>query len=705
MRYPFLLLLSLLFFLLGCKSNDSQTSYDYTNALINESSPYLLQHAHNPVNWYPWGEEALEKAKKEDKLLLISVGYAACHWCHVMEHESFEDTTVARIMNENFVAIKVDREERPDVDNIYMTACQLAGEGSCGWPLNAFALPNGQPVWAGTYFPKAQWIEILKYFAELYQKDRAKLEEYGQLLAEGIQTVEAPTPPQADLALPPELLPKAAAQIHAQADRRLGGMQGAPKFPLPSIYQFLLQEAYLADDSTSLAIVREALDAMAAGGIYDHLGGGFARYSTDTRWLVPHFEKMLYDNAQLVSLYSNAFKQTGKARYRAVVEESLTFIKREMTAPNGGFYSSLDADSEGEEGRFYVWTAATIDSLLGDKQQATVFKAYYGVSERGNWEGVNILHQSGNAEDIQEEYGLSEAELTEQLEEARQTLLQARAQRERPGLDDKQLTSWNALMITAYADAYQALREPGYKAAALKAGRFLQQSLMQSATDGQYRLMRSYKNEEAYINGFLDDYAFTIQAFLKLYSISFDEAWLERAEGLAAYAIAQFGAENSPMFYYTSAEDDPLIARQVKIEDNVIPSANSAMARSLLHLGTYLYDTSYVARARRMMQVVTPDIQDTDTPSYFANWLRLYGELAYPLYEVAIVGPACERKRAELQASYLPNALFLGGEEEGNLELLQDKLQGGETFIYVCQNKVCQLPVQEAKLAVQQIKK
>ncbi|HKK78752.1 MAG TPA: hypothetical protein VJ933_03945, partial [Phaeodactylibacter sp.] len=546
---------------------------------------------------------------------------------------------------------------------------------------------------------------ILEYFAELYQKDRAKLEEYGQLLAEGIQTVEAPTPPQADLALPPELLPKAAAQIHAQADRRLGGMQGAPKFPLPSIYQFLLQEAYLADDSTSLAIVREALDAMAAGGIYDHLGGGFARYSTDTRWLVPHFEKMLYDNAQLVSLYSNAFKQTGKARYRAVVEESLTFIKREMTAPNGGFYSSLDADSEGEEGRFYVWTAATIDSLLGDKQQATVFKAYYGVSERGNWEGVNILHQSGNAEDIQEEYGLSEAELTEQLEEARQTLLQARAQRERPGLDDKQLTSWNALMITAYADAYQALREPGYKAAALKAGRFLQQSLMQSATDGQYRLMRSYKNEEAYINGFLDDYAFTIQAFLKLYSISFDEAWLERAEGLAAYAIAQFGAENSPMFYYTSAEDDPLIARQVKIEDNVIPSANSAMARSLLHLGTYLYDTSYVARARRMMQVVTPDIQDTDTPSYFANWLRLYGELAYPLYEVAIVGPACERKRAELQASYLPNALFLGGEEEGNLELLQDKLQGGETFIYVCQNKVCQLPVQEAKLAVQQIKK
>jgi uncharacterized protein YyaL (SSP411 family) len=690
---------------LGCKSSDSQATYQYTNALIDESSPYLLQHAHNPVNWHPWGEAALEKAKKEDKLLLISVGYAACHWCHVMEHESFEDTTVARIMNENFVAIKVDREERPDVDNIYMTACQLAGEGSCGWPLNAFALPNGQPVWAGTYFPKEQWLEILNYFADLYQKDRAKLEEYGTLLADGIQSMEAPAPPPSGLELSTELVPQTAAQIHRQADRRLGGMKGAPKFPLPSIYQFLLQEAYLVGDTVSLEVVEESLDAMAAGGIYDHLGGGFARYSTDTRWLVPHFEKMLYDNAQLVSLYSNAFKQTGKARYRAVVEESLAFIKREMTAPNGGFYSSLDADSEGEEGRFYVWTAAAIDSLLGDEQQAAVFKAYYGVSKRGNWEGVNVLNRSGSSEDIRSKYGLSKADLNKLLGEARQTLFRARAQRERPGLDDKQLTSWNALMVTAYADAYQALREPDYKKAALKAGRFLQQSLMQSAADGQYQLMRSYKNEEAYINGFLDDYAFTIQAFLKLYSITFDEAWLERAQGLADYAIEHFGAQDSPMFYYTSAKDDPLIARQVKIEDNVIPSANSAMARSLLHLGTYLYDTSYVARARRMMLVVTPDIQDTEAPTYFANWLRLYGELAYPLYEVAVVGPACERKRAELQASYLPNALFLGGEEEGNLELLQDKLQGGETFIYVCQNKVCQLPVQEAKLAVQQIKK
>jgi uncharacterized protein YyaL (SSP411 family) len=703
MRYSLLFLLPLLF-ILSCKSGDTPQQHQHTNALINESSPYLLQHAHNPVNWQPWGEAALQKAQKEDKLILVSVGYAACHWCHVMEHESFEDTTVARIMNEHFVSIKVDREERPDVDNIYMTACQLAGEGSCGWPLNAFALPNGQPVWAGTYFPKDQWVEILNYFADLYQNDRAKLEEYGALLADGIRTMEAPTPPSTDVKLDPELLEQVAEQIHEQADRRLGGMKGAPKFPLPSIYQFLLQESFLNEDETSLQIVEETLDAMASGGIYDHIGGGFARYSTDAKWLVPHFEKMLYDNAQLVSLYSNAFKQTGKERYQEVIKETLVFVEREMMAPNGGFYSSLDADSEGEEGRFYVWTASEIDALLEDEQQTKLFKAYYGVSESGNWEGVNVLHQQKNAEEIQSEYGLSPSELKSLLNDSKQTLFKARAKRERPGLDDKQLTSWNALMITAYADAYQALKEPAYQGTAVKAGEFLANSLMQAeAADGQYRLMRSYKDKEAYINGFLDDYAFTIQAFVKLYSITFDEMWLERAKGLADYATVQFGAEESALFYFTSAEDDPLIARQVKTEDNVIPSANSAMARSLLQLGTYLYDTSYVARARRMMQTVAPKIQETKAPSYFANWMRLYGELAYPLYEVAIVGPDYNIKRAELQGAYLPNALFLGGEDEGNLELLKGKLQDGETFIYVCQNKVCQLPVQEADLAIRQM--
>ena len=385
---PVLSTLALLVSLLGCGSRAQQ--HEYTNALVNETSPYLLQHAHNPVNWYPWGEEALEKARKEDKLLVISVGYAACHWCHVMEHESFEDSTVARIMNENFVAIKVDREERPDVDNIYMTACQLASEGSCGWPLNAFALPNGQPVWAGTYFPKQEWLEVLEYFADLYQNDRPKLEEYGQLLAQGIQSVGQPKPLEEQTQLSKSSLQTGASKVLAQGDWNLGGMKGAPKFPLPSIYQFLLRQYALTGQDSLLNFTTSTLDAMMNGGLYDQLGGGFARYSTDARWDVPHFEKMLYDNAQLVSLYSEAYKLTENPSYKEVIEETLVFIERELTSPEGGFYSSLDADSEGEEGLFYTWTAAEVQSVIDDERAGQLFMDYYSFRPGGNWESRNI---------------------------------------------------------------------------------------------------------------------------------------------------------------------------------------------------------------------------------------------------------------------------------------------------------------------------
>jgi uncharacterized protein len=701
MRY-FLALLPMLI-TLSCQPGGSP-QHAYTNALADEASPYLQQHAHNPVNWHPWGKEALQKAQKEDKLLLISIGYAACHWCHVMEHESFEDTTVARIMNENFVAVKVDREERPDVDNIYMTACQLAGEGSCGWPLNAFALPNGQPVWAGTYFPKKQWLEILRYFDELYEDEREKLEEYGALLADGIKAMEAPAPPDHAVERSETILNANISAIHQQADRRRGGMKGAPKFPLPVVQELLLQSFYHNSDSTSLDIVATTLNAMANGGIYDHLGGGFARYSTDADWHVPHFEKMLYDNAQIVSLYSHAYKATGKKQYQRVVEQSLEFIKREMTSPEGGFYSSLDADSEGEEGQFYLWRSTEVDSLIGDEQQAAVFKAYYGIEPQGNWEASNILYRQKNTQEILEKYKLTPDELNRMLQKSRQSLFQARSERPRPGLDDKQLSSWNALMISGYADAYQAFSEPGYKAAALKAGHLLRTELMQQTADGQSKLMRSYKDGKAYIDGFLDDYAFTIRAFLDLYAITFDEEWLEEAKALAEYAIDQFGAEKSPMFYYTSASDDPLIARQIKVEDNVLPSGNSSMAHNLLRLGTYLYDTSYLQRSENMLQAILPELKDNSNPTYYSNWFRLYAHFLYPYYEVAVVGPACGRKRAELQRHYLPNVQLLGTERESNLDLLKGKLKAGATFVYVCQDKICQLPVEESELALRQIK-
>lgn len=689
--------------LLSCQTADAP-KHAYTNALADEPSPYLQQHAHNPVNWHPWGQEAIQKAKKEGKLLLISIGYAACHWCHVMEKESFEDTTVARIMNENFVAIKVDREERPDVDNIYMTACQLAGEGSCGWPLNAFALPDGRPVWTGTYFTKKQWLEILKYFDKLYENEREKLEEYGALLANGIKAVEAPAPPEQSTERSETFLLESAAAIHQQADRLRGGMKGAPKFPLPAVHDFLLQSFYHSSDSTSLDVATETLDAMAAGGIYDHLGGGFARYSTDADWHVPHFEKMLYDNAQLVSLYSRAYKLTGSERYREVATQSLEFIRREMTSPAGGFYSSLDADSEGKEGQFYLWSSAEVDSLIGEERQAAIFKAFYGIERKGNWEGYNILREQNNVKKILEKYKLESDELKKIIATSRQILFEARSQRPRPGLDDKQLTSWNALMIIGYADAYQAFRETAYKAAALKAGQLLRTELMQEAGKSGSKLKRSYKEGSAYIDGFLDDYAFTIEAFLKLYAITFDEEWLEEANELAKYAIEYFGAEDSPLFYYTSASDDPLIARQIKVEDNVIPSGNSAMAHALLRLGTYLSDSTYLDRADNMLQAMLPELTGNQNPTYYSNWYRLYAHFTYPFYEVAVVGPGCEQKLAELHHHYLPNVLFLGSEGESDLELLRGKLRDGATFVYVCQNKVCQLPVEEAALALKQIR-
>lgn len=672
-----------------------------TNALINESSPYLLQHAHNPVNWHPWGEEALKKAKEEDKLLVISVGYAACHWCHVMEHESFEDSTVARIMNDNFVAIKVDREERPDIDNIYMTACQLASEGGCGWPLNAFALPNGQPVWAGTYFPKKKWLEVLEYFAGLYETDRAKLEEYGQLLAEGIQSVSQPQPLGEEQALSEALLSASASAILAQGDWQQGGLKGAPKFPLPSVFRFLLRQHALSGRDSLLRLATTTLDAMMRGGLYDHLGGGFARYATDAQWRVPHFEKMLYDNAQLASLYSEAYKLTGKAKYAEAVRTTLGFIGRELTSPEGGFYSSLDADSEGEEGRFYTWSAEEVEAVLGTEKEAQVFMDYFSFRPGGNWEGRNILIPGKNKQKILNKYKLTQSELAQIIEEAKPKLFERRAERPRPGLDDKQVTSWNAMMISGYAEAYEALQAPSYRDAAVKAGELLKTKLMQP----EGRLFRTYKDGRAKINGFLDDYAFTIQAFLDLYAITFDEAWLESAQQLAAYALQHFSAEESPMFYYTSDLDPELIARTAKTEDNVIPSGNSAMGRALLHLGTYLYDSTYTQRARRMLMQVSGAMESTNSPSYFANWMNLYSELTYPLYEVAVVGPAYAEKRQALQQHYLPNALFLGGPAEGSLELLKGKLQEGETFIYVCQNKVCQLPVQEAEAAIGQMQR
>ncbi|NND08755.1 MAG: thioredoxin domain-containing protein [Saprospiraceae bacterium] len=678
--------------------SSQQTDHTYTNHLINENSPYLLQHAHNPVEWYPWDEEALSKAKSENKMMIISIGYAACHWCHVMEHESFEDDTVAAQMNELFINIKVDREERPDIDDVYMTACQLASGGrGCGWPLNAFALPDGRPVWAGTYFPKDQWMNVLKQFSDMWQNDKEKLLDYAEKLTSGIQQQD-----QIVMGAPQDLhlgdANTMAAALISKVDMDRGGRKGAPKFPMPTNYLYLLDYHLMTGSSDALKAVEVTLDHMANGGIYDQLGGGFARYSTDQDWIAPHFEKMMYDNGQLLSLYSKAYQVFNTPLYRKVIEETVEWLRREMTNEEGGFYSSLDADSEGVEGKFYVWSAAEIDSLLPEGD-ADVYKDYFTIKSHGNWEETNILFRDLAEAQILKKHALTSEELNRIIERSNKTLFQFRSDRIRPGLDDKVLTSWNSLMLTGLLDAYKATHESNFLDMALKNAAFLKKHMMKA--DGQ--LWRNFKDGQVKINAFLDDYAFLIEAFTNLYQVTFQPQWLNDAKKLTDYTLQHFFDDSTGFFNYTSDLDPPLVARKKELGDNVIPGSNSAMARNLNLLSHYFDQSEYGEISDALLSAFIGPILESGQTSFYSNWARLYLEKLHTTYEIAIVGSGYSKTLRKMQQSYLPNAIYMGGAEEGDLSLLQDKLQAGKTMIYVCQNKVCQLPVEEPSAALNQI--
>ena len=682
---------------LGCKSNKSSNltmDHKYTNKLIDESSPYLLQHAHNPVNWYPWGEEALSKAKKEDKIVIISIGYAACHWCHVMEHESFEDSTVAKMMNDNFVCIKVDREERPDVDDIYMTACNLVS-GSGGWPLNAFALADGRPFWAGTYFPKDKWMDIMEQFIELKKENPDRLIESANKITEGVQSVDAIEIQTNDIDYTIPNLDKITSTFIGLIDFEDGGRKGEPKFPMPNNYEYLLKYNYLTGNEKALEAVTTTLDKMALGGIYDQLGGGFARYSVDAYWLAPHFEKMTYDNAQLVSLYSQAYRKTKNPLYKTVVDQTLEYTKREMTSPENGFYSSLDADSEGEEGKFYTWSKDEVDSLLVDETINSLFNEYYNVKKIGNWEHTNILHITESLEKVAKKHKLSTADAGEKLANAKSILFKHRAKRIRPGLDDKILTSWNALMIKGYIDAYLAFDNPDYLQSAINNANFLVDKQLQNDN----RLNRNYKDGKSSINAFLDDYAVTIDAFVFLYQATFDEKWLYKADDILSYVKEHFFNSETAMFDYTSKLDPPLVAKKAEYTDNVIPASNSIMARNLYNLGTLLYKPEYQSMSKQMLKNMTAQIETSAMPSFYSNWLQLYLDNTFAPYEIAIIGSDSQKKKLQLTKNYLGNALLLGGNSEGSLALLKDKMMEGETTIYVCQNKVCKIPTTDIEKA------
>ncbi len=678
------------------KKDKSMTEkHQFTNDLIHESSPYLLQHAHNPVNWLPWSDEAFKKAQKEDKLVLVSIGYSSCHWCHVMEHESFEDEEVAKIMNDFFICIKVDREERPDVDQVYMTAVQLM-TGSGGWPLNCFTLPDGRPVYGGTYFRKNEWIELLNNLHLTYTKDRQRMVSFAENLTKGVQQSELIETPAKESNFSMDVLDEMAVIWKRSFDVREGGTARAPKFPLPNNWEYLQQYAYHSLDSAIMQQVDLTLVKMAFGGIYDQVGGGFSRYSTDEKWKVPHFEKMLYDNAQLVSLYSNAYQRTKKPLYKKVVYQTLEWVYREMTTNNGAFYSALDADSDGEEGKYYVWSKDELKKTLSDEEYQ-VLTSYYQINPKGLWEGNYILLRDVSMMNSVQSDVEFDVDIEKKIEKINKKLLAVRDKRVKPGLDDKSLTAWNALMLKGYVDAYNVFGEKLFLQAALKNAEWL--SKHQTKKDGS--LYHTYKNGESKIDGFLDDYVFTIDAYISLYEATFNENWLTKAKTLIDYAIQHFEDTKTGMFYYTSNSSQSLIARKMEINDNVIPASNSQMARVLFKLGTLLFNEDYIKKSKQMLANVYNKM--ITYPSGYSNWAILTLNLVKPYYEVAITGQQWKDKLKELNNYYLPNKVVMGG-EQSQLELLQGKFIG-ETTIFICQHGACQMPVTNIEDAVKQMRK
>jgi len=679
-----------LFYLFYYHSGIAQKPF---NHLQYETSPYLRQHAKNPVDWYPWNPGTLNKAKKENKLIVISIGYSSCHWCHVMEKESFSDTAVSALMNRHFVSIKVDREERPDVDRVYMEACQVVNGDACGWPLNVIALPGGKPVFTGTYMDKNQWMQVLRFFAEQIKTQPEKLIEYSHQLAQRIQQ-------EKKLSNTDQLLSDSLFQRHFDTyfnslDLVLGGQKGSPKFPLPVQYEFLLHYYQNFKDQDALKSVTTTLDHLMLGGIHDWLEGGFARYSTDEMWLLPHFEKMLYDNVQLISLFTHAYQVTRNEGYKEVAKSCINFLNRHLKSPTGGYYSSYDADSEGEEGKYYLWTKSEIDQALVDPGLIELATELFHISEEGNTlssphfgqPGKNVLAVLGSKEKITYAKGWTNQKLETQVQEIKKRLLLARVARPRPALDNKIICSWNALAVTALADAFLAFGNKDYQLQAIKAGELLWKTFYHPS-DGLRRIVNPKGKS---IRAFLDDYAFTGLAFVKLYQLSFDERWLYRAKTLVDFTQKHFYDPVLQLFYYNV---DTLIGRQLDYEDQVMPSSNSSMAFLLYQLGSYFSNQAYLNQANGMMAKAFNQMQGEGSLIHYVNWARLYLQTRYdPPYEIAVVGKTSLALSHALASKYLPNAIWLGGHTEGSLPLLKDKLIPGKTMIYICQNKLCKLPV------------
>ncbi len=664
------------------------------NRLIHESSPYLKQHAHNPVDWYPWGDEALDVARQTDKPILLSVGYSSCHWCHVMERESFENTEIAGYMNQQFVNIKVDREERPDLDSIYMNYVQMT-TGSGGWPLTVFLTPSLVPFFGGTYFPpiavsgRPGFSTVLRSVSTFYDQrkqeidsDRAKIT--GALSQAGQLELDVAEPSR-------EVMGQAADALLRQLDPRYGGFGGAPKFPSSMALSFLMRWHKRSSNKAALDAVKLSLDKMAKGGIYDHLGGGFHRYAVDERWFAPHFEKMLYDNALLASTYLEAYQLTGDENYRQVVEETLEYVERDMRHPSGGFYSAEDADSEGQEGLFYVWHHNEIRELL-PSESCDVFCDFYGISTVGNWEGQNILHQRRGLSSLADDHGKSEEELRSLLRSARELLLEKREQRVRPGLDDKILASWNGLMLTAFSKAAFVLGDKHALDIATRNATFLAEEMISDS-----RLLRAWKDGVPKLNGYLEDYAQTIEGFLTLFQVGGDLRWLDLARELTETQIRLFWDPQSADFFFTSTDHEQLLIRPKEHFDNATPSGNSTSVLNLLTLAHITGESTYRTKAEQMLDRMGSALGRF--PSALGNWLAAADFNLGPVVEVAVLGDEPGRRRLlqPLREAYLPNKVIVASADQGGEENRLPILEGrqaieGEATAYVCEAYSCREP-------------
>jgi uncharacterized protein YyaL (SSP411 family) len=661
------------------------TTPKYTNALSKSSSPYLLQHQHNPVNWVEWSDEVPLQAQKEDKLMIISIGYSSCHWCHVMEHESFENEETAAIMNQHFICVKIDREERPDIDQVYMDAIQLL-TGRGGWPLNVITLPDGKPLHGGTYFPKKEWDKVLLALVNFYSSKKEEAIAFSNDLTAGIKRQDkfiftAKTNDWKDKI--EHILEKWSESF----DMDYGGYRWAPKFPLPNQWEMFLQYFHLQKNPVFEQAVEKTLTEMAIGGIFDQLGGGFCRYSTDSYWKVPHFEKMLYDNGQLMALYAKAYAHFKHPLFKEVVYKIHRFVQQEMSDAEGRFYSALDADSEGIEGKYYVWSKQEIDHLLGP--HAPVFNAYFSITEQGNWEpNINILHQTASSESIAQFFGLTQTELKELIDEGIEVLLEARDERIAPGLDDKVICSWNALMIKGYIAAYKHLQDEVF----LHQAKESIDALLSWSVQPE-GLKRIYKNGKVSIDAFAEDYAILIETLMDYFEVSGEEQYLIEARRLMEQVIEHFSDLDTGLFYFTSYQSKQYVVRKIDVNDDVIPSSNSILAKCLHKLSFYFDELDYQERAEQMLASVFAKIEKF--PNAYSNWIQLFLSIEHGWQQILITGEDAKLWQQQLWQQFLPNTIVHQIPQDGQVPLFKDKQQEKGNKAFVCTNRSCGLPIED----------